>query len=203
MADGALPAEVASLNATLLRSFRTAFASIDRADEGAIPTAELPLALRSLSLNPTERELRALSDELVRGASRVSFVLFCQIAARLHATVRTPGAMARLFAQFDPGSTGVVTQATLREIFSQLSPTPLVAPAVLDGLIAYAGAWAAAGARAGGQRSWKPLPLLFSARLPHVLFAGSPPAKSSLLPLPRRPDRNGNGKVCRFLREII
>lgn len=202
MADGALPAEVASLSATLLRSFRTAFASIDRADEGAIPTAELPLALRSLSLNPTERELRALSDELVRGASRVSFVLFCQIAARLHATVRTPGAMARLFAQFDPGSTGVVTQATLREIFSQLTPTPLVAPAVLDGLIAYAGAWAAAGARAG-QRSWKPLPLLFAARLPCLLIPRSPPAESSLLPLPRRPDRNGNGKVCRFLREII
>ena len=176
MADGALPAEVASLSATLLRSFRTAFASIDRADEGAIATAELPLALRSLSLNPTERELRALSDELVRGASRVSFVLFCQIAARLHAAVRTPGAMARLFAQFDPGSTGVVTQATLREIFSQLSPAPLVPPAALDGLIAYAGAWAGRGPRGRWQKGRSPP----GRRLAPFAFLGALTADSPL-----------------------
>ena len=139
-ADGALPPEVAALSTALLRSFRTAFSTFDHAGEGTIVTSDLPLALRSLSLNPSDRELRALHDELVRGSSAIPFVLFCQIAARVHSTVRTPAAMARLFAQWDPSNTGTITQATMREIFGKLSPTPLAPPEVLDALISYAGA---------------------------------------------------------------
>ena len=140
MADGALPPEVASLSTTLLRSFRTAFNVFDHANEGTLPSSDLPLALRSLSLNPSDKELRALNDELVRGSSAIPFVLFCQIAARLHSSVRTPPAMARLFAQFDPNNTGTITQAAMREIFSKLTPTPMTPPETLDALIAYAGA---------------------------------------------------------------
>jgi Ca2+-binding EF-hand superfamily protein len=137
--EGGLPPEVAALPSSLLRSFRTAFSQLDHANEGHIAPGDLALALRSLSLNPTERELKALSDELVRGSMNIPFVLFCQIAARLHSAVRTPGAMARLIAQWDPSNTGTVTQATMREIFGRLSPTPLAPPEVLDALITYAG----------------------------------------------------------------
>ena len=140
MADGALPPEVAALSSTLLRTFRTAFSTFDAAGEGTIVTSDLPLALRALSLNPTDRELRALSDELVRGSSAIPFVLFCQIAARLHAAVRTPAALARLFAQWDPSNSGAITQAAMREVFGKMSPTPLVPLEALDALIAYAGA---------------------------------------------------------------
>jgi Ca2+-binding EF-hand superfamily protein len=140
MADGALPPEVAALSSTLLRTFRTAFSTFDAAGEGTIITSDLPLALRALSLNPTDRELKALSDELVRGSSAIPFVLFCQIAARLHAAVRTPAALARLFAQWDPSNSGAITQAAMREVFGKMSPTPLVPLEALDALIAYAGA---------------------------------------------------------------
>ncbi len=137
MADG-FPPEVAALSAATLRTFRTAFAQFDAASEGTIITSDLPLALRALSLNPSERELKALLGELVRGSAAIPFVLFCQIAARLLAAVRTPAAMARLFAQWDPSNTGAITHAAVREVFGRLSPTPLLPLEALDALIAYA-----------------------------------------------------------------
>jgi hypothetical protein len=41
-----------------------------------------PLILRALSLNPTERELKSVTDDLLRGQSRMSFLVFCQCVVR-------------------------------------------------------------------------------------------------------------------------
>ena len=186
MADGALPPEVAALSSALLRTFRSAFATFDASGEGTIFTPDLPLALRALSLHPSDRELRQLSDELVRGASAIPFVLFCQIAARLHAAVRTPAAMARLLAQWDPSNSGAITQAALRDVFGKLSPTPLVPLEALDALIAYAGAPAAAAAHAG-----------------LLLHCAHSPKKHARQRPPRRPRRDWHGQVRRLLRAPV
>ena len=46
--------------------------------------------------------------------------------------------MTRLFALWDPSGLGVITQAAFREIFTQLSLSPLAPPAHVDALVSYA-----------------------------------------------------------------
>jgi Ca2+-binding EF-hand superfamily protein len=174
MADGAFPPEVAALSTAMLRTFRGAFSTFDASSEGTIATADLPLALRALSLNPTDRELRALSDELVRGSSAIPFVLFCQIAARLHAAVRTPAAMARLFAQWDPSNSGAITHAAVREVFGKLTPTPLLPVEALDALITYAGECVLGGALWCSKSRGGPPPRV-TAPLTHCALPHAPP----------------------------
>ena len=133
-----LPPELSKLNSTVLRSFRTAFTALDPLNNGHILICDLPLALSSLSLSPSDRDLKALTEELLHGVNRVSFILFCRVAARQYASVRTPPALARLFALWDPNDTGAITQAALREIFTNLLPTPMSPPELVDALVAYA-----------------------------------------------------------------
>jgi Ca2+-binding EF-hand superfamily protein len=73
-----LPAEVARLPQKLMRAFREAFSKFDPANDDVVPSSELLAMLHSLSLNPTERELKSASDELLRGGTRLSFVVFCR-----------------------------------------------------------------------------------------------------------------------------
>ena len=163
--ENGLPVEVARLPQKLMRTFREAFSRFDAANDDVVPASELLAMLHSLSLNPTERELKAVTDDLLRGQSRVSFVVFCQcvtrrrpprpakspppptpppltparrIAARLYASAKTPEAMTRLFALWDPSGLGVITHATFREIFTKLPLVPLAPPAAVDSLLAYA-----------------------------------------------------------------
>lgn len=133
-----LPSELTKLSPMVLRSFRTAFSALDPHNNGTILLTELPMALRSLSLAPSDRDMKSLTDEFLRGTNRIPFLLFCRIAARQYSTVRTPKAMARLFSLWDPNNTGVVTQAAVRDIFGKLSPAPMTPLENVDALIAYA-----------------------------------------------------------------
>ena len=76
--ENGLPVEIARLPQKLLRAFRSAFSEFDPGNDDVVPATELPTMLRALSLNPTEKELKAVTDELIRGQSRLSFILFCQ-----------------------------------------------------------------------------------------------------------------------------
>jgi len=80
--ENGLPVEVARLPQKLMRTFREAFSRFDAANDDVVPASELLAMLHSLSLNPTERELKAVTDDLLRGQSRVSFVVFCQCVTR-------------------------------------------------------------------------------------------------------------------------
>ena len=138
MSEEGLPPELTKLNPMVLRSFRTAFSALDPMNSGTILLTELPMALRSLSLAPSDKDLKSLTDEFLRGTIRVPFLLFCRVAARQYSSVRTPKAMARLFSLWDPNNTGVVTQAAVRDIFGKLSPAPMTPPDYVDALINYA-----------------------------------------------------------------
>jgi Ca2+-binding EF-hand superfamily protein len=110
----ALPKEVAALSESKLRHFREAFAVFDPANDSFIGRADVPLALRSLSLHPTPSELKAHLDELVPGQPRVDFIAFARIASRLLNNIDNVPAMTRLFALWDPSGTGTVTVSPLQ-----------------------------------------------------------------------------------------
>lgn len=138
MADGGLPKEVAALNELQLRSFREAFALFDAANDGVITLTDLPMALRTLSLHPEAKALKALADDVAPAQPRLGFIPFCQIAARLLADVKSAGAMTKLFSLWDPEGKGTITHGQLREIFAKLPEAPPLPPEVLDSLIFYA-----------------------------------------------------------------
>lgn len=135
-ASGGLPPEVDALTAPQLRTFRGVFAPYDV--DGTIALAQVPLALASLALYPSERELSALCSELLIG-SRVDFIAFARVAARVHADANTPAAVAKLLALWDPAGTGTITLGALREAFVTLPAGPLLAEgANWDTFAAYA-----------------------------------------------------------------
>ena len=76
--ENGLPVEVARLPEKLMRSFREAFAKFDPANDDVVAATELLTMLHSLALNPTERELKSASDDLLRGGTRLTFVVFCR-----------------------------------------------------------------------------------------------------------------------------
>ena len=80
--ENGLPVEVARLPQKLMRTFREAFSRFDAANDDVVPASELLAMLHSLSLNPTERELKSVTDDLLRGQTRVSFVVFCQCVCK-------------------------------------------------------------------------------------------------------------------------
>lgn len=80
--ENGLPIEIARLPQRLMRSFRSAFSTFNPAGDDVVASSELPLILRALSLNPTERELKSVTDDLLRGQSRMSFLVFCQCVVR-------------------------------------------------------------------------------------------------------------------------
>lgn len=69
-----LPVDVAALSDDELRAFRAAYAPFDKANEGVMFIADLPMALRALALSATDAELRKHIDTLARGQPRISFI---------------------------------------------------------------------------------------------------------------------------------
>lgn len=131
-----LPPEVDALTAPQLREFRTVFAPFDV--DGTIALAQVPLALAGLALYAPEREFAALCSELHVG-SRVDFIAFSRVAARVLAGVNTPDAVARLLGLWDPAGTGTISLDALREAFVLMPKDPLLAePAQWDSFAAYA-----------------------------------------------------------------
>ena len=61
-----------------------------------------------------------------------------RIAARLYASTKSPEAMTRLFALWDPAGLGVITQAAFRRIFPSLPLVPLAPATQVDALVAFA-----------------------------------------------------------------
>lgn len=108
--ENGLPVEVARLPQKLMRSFREAFSKFDPANDDVVPSSELPAMLHSLSLNPTERELKSAADDLLRGQSRLTFVVFCRAskflpprkAGACRVTARWPARGAEHHAQRQP-----------------------------------------------------------------------------------------------------
>jgi len=135
---GSLPPEVEALTDAQLRAFRAAFSQFDSANEGVISAGDVPMALRTLALTPGDADLRGLLDSFARGAPRLGFIPFCQVAGTLLKAVSTAGAMSKLFAVFDPDATGVLSAADFRAVFDTLSLEPMTDRDLLTALVSYA-----------------------------------------------------------------
>lgn len=72
--DGGLPYDVSVLSDAELRAYRAAYAPFDAANEGVMVVADIPMALRVLSLNVSDAELRTQIDLLAKGQPRISFI---------------------------------------------------------------------------------------------------------------------------------
>jgi Ca2+-binding EF-hand superfamily protein len=75
-----LPPEVLALPESQLRALRETFRVLDPAGEGLLAVAELPLAVRSLGLHPSELELKALVETHAQRQTHISFVRACSRA---------------------------------------------------------------------------------------------------------------------------
>lgn len=95
--------------------------SLDKANEGIIPTKDLGLAIRAVYLNPTEAELHEMIAEVdPEGAGTLSLDAFLMLVSKRQKDLDVEEDILDAFRVFDKDGNGFISNVELRYILSNL-----------------------------------------------------------------------------------